>query len=154
MIYINTNSILYCGEKLHVRWSYPLNIAIAIIMQAAFSKKQWKVVGMVLNNQIEARDCFEQSNWTCFTPTIKLNIRVRWIWSKMIKLLKIKTGHLYSYVKLNFKASLFSCIFWFEAIFIGKWALLVFRPYSSKNVAKTIENERFLKIGLKPTQKC
>ena len=72
----------------------------------------------------------------------------------MIKFLKIKTGHLHSYVKLNFKASLFSCIFLFEVIFIGKWALLVFRPYSSKNVAKTIENERFLKIGSKPTQKC
>ena len=43
-----------------------------------------------------------------------LDIRVRWIWSKMTKLLKIKTGHLYSYVKLNFKASLFSCIFWFS----------------------------------------
>ena len=26
-------------------------------------------------------------------------------------LLKIKTGHMYSYVKLNVKASLFSCIF-------------------------------------------
>ena len=53
-------------------------------------------------------------------------MRACWIWSKGIKLLKIKTGHLYSYVKLNFKASLFSCIFWFEAIFLGKRALLVF----------------------------
>ena len=51
-----------------------------------------------------------------------LAIRARWI----SKLLEIKTGHLHSYVKLNFKTSLFSCIFWFEAIFLGKSALLVF----------------------------
>ena len=38
-----------------------------------------------------------------------VHYRVRWIWSKMIKLLKIKTGHLYSYVKLNFKVPVFTC---------------------------------------------
>ena len=36
----------------------------------------------------------------------------RWIWSERITLLKIKTGHLYSYVKLNLKAGWFSCIFY------------------------------------------
>ena len=88
--------------------------------------------------------------WYPLFAQCTLHSRVRWI----SKLLKIKTGHLFSYVKLNFKASLFSCIFWFEAIFLGTRAVLVFRQYSSKNVAKTIENERFFKIGLKPTQKC
>ena len=53
-------------------------------------------------------------------------IRARWIWSKEIKLMKIKTGHLKSYVKLNFKASLFSCNFWFEDSLLGKIALLVY----------------------------
>ena len=46
------------------------------------------------------------------SPNACVRSRARWIWSKIIKFLKIKTGHLYSYVKLNFKASLFSCIFY------------------------------------------
>ena len=34
-----------------------------------------------------------------------------------------ETGHLFSIVKLNFNVGLFSCIFWFEAIFISKSAI-------------------------------
>ena len=55
--------------------------------------------------------------------------RARWIWSERIKWLKIKTGHLYSNVKLNFKAGLFSCIFLFEAIFLGNRANKVAFPF-------------------------
>ena len=72
-------------------------------------------------------------------------IRARWIWSKGIKLINIKTGHLESYVKLNFKASLFSCIFLFEAIFRGDWTLLVFWSCSRKNGLKLIKDVRFFK---------
>ena len=79
--------------------------------------------------------------------------RARWNWFKKIKLLKIKTGHMYSYVKLNFKASLFSSIFWFEAIFCCKTALLVFWPYSWENGTKRAQKMEFSKIGSKSTQK-
>ena len=82
-----------------------------------------------------------------------IRIRARWNWFKKIKLLKIKTGHMYSYVKLNFKASLFSCIFWFEAIFRCKTALLVFWPYSWENGTKRAQKMEFSKIGSKSTQK-
>ena len=34
-----------------------------------------------------------------------------------------ETGHLFSIVKLNFNVGLFSCIFWFEAIFLCKSAI-------------------------------
>ena len=81
--------------------------------------------------------------------TVYVYIRARWI----SKLLKIKTGHMYSYVKLNFKASLFSCIFWFEAIFRCKTALLVFWPSNWENGSKTVRKMRKAKIGSKPTQK-
>ena len=74
---------------------------------------------------------------------ILMNIRARWI----SKLLKIKTGHMYSYVKLNFKASLFSCIFWFEAIFCCKTALLVFWPYSWENGTERAQKMEFSKIA-------
>ena len=37
--------------------------------------------------------------------------RARWIGPLEQKLLKMKTGHMYSYVKLNFKVGLFSCNF-------------------------------------------
>ena len=40
-----------------------------------------------------------------------------------------ETGHLFSIVKLNFNVGLFSCIFWFEAIFIARFALEVFTFY-------------------------
>ena len=80
-------------------------------------------------------------------------IRARWNWFKKIKLLKIKTGHMYSYVKLNFKASLFSCIFWFEAIYLDSWAFLVFWPYSWENGTKRVQKIEFSKIGSKSTQK-
>ena len=57
---------------------------------------------------------------------IKVNIYIRvrqesW-WAHI--LLKIFSGEFFSYVKLNFEASLFSCIFWFEAIFISNFGLL------------------------------
>ena len=72
-----------------------------------------------------------------------MEIRGRWI----SKFVKIKSGHLYSYVKLNFKAGLFSCIFWFEAIYLGNWALLVFWPYSWKNGPHRAQKMKFSKIG-------
>ena len=71
---------------------------------------------------------------------------------------KIKTQskpvHLYLQRKFNFEAGLFSLTFLFERSFCCPWALLVFRPYCSKNASKTTKNMRFLKIGLNPTQKC
>ena len=51
--------------------------------------------------------------------------------------------------KFNFKAGLFSSTFWFEHSFGCHLALLVFRPYSSKNGSKTPLKTRFSKIGLK-----
>ena len=45
----------------------------------------------------------------------KLNSRVRWFGPSEQKTHKIKTGHTYSCVKLNFRVDLFSCIFlWSE----------------------------------------
>ena len=89
------------------------------------------------------QQCRNVAMHQCSTVAMYLYSRGRWI----SKFLKIKTGHLYSYVKLNFKASLFSCIFWFEAIFLGKRALLVL----VQNL-KTAQNKLNFKIGLKPTQ--
>ena len=94
---------------------------------------------------ISATSLIGEQCWCCmplFIHTIlllRLFIRARWILSTGIKLLKIKSGHLHSYVKLNFKASLFSCLFWFEAIFLGKWALLFFCPCGRKNGSKMIK---------------
>ena len=50
--------------------------------------------------------------------------RVRWFWPSEQKMPKIKTGHMYSYVKLNFRVDLFSCIFLFEAIFCCLFGIL------------------------------
>ena len=80
-----------------------------------------------------------------------LYIRARWIWFKGIRLLKIKTGHMYSYVKLNCKARLFSCIFWFEAILRCKTALLVFWPSNWENGSKTVQKKStFWKLAQNP----
>ena len=38
-------------------------------------------------------------------------IRARWIGPSEQKMPKIKTGHMYTYVKLNFRVDLFSCIY-------------------------------------------
>ena len=73
--------------------------------------------------------------------------RGRWI----SKFVKIKSGHLYSYVKLNFRAGLFSCIFWFEAIYLGSWALLVFWSCSWENGTQRAQKMKFSKIGSKST---
>ena len=49
-------------------------------------------------------------------------IRARW----NVQCHYFYSGRVDSYVKLNFKASLFSCIFWFEDSLLCKIALLVF----------------------------
>ena len=67
---------------------------------------------------------------------------------------KSRPAHLDLDRKFNSKAGLFSSTFWFERSFCCPWALLVFRPYCSKNASKTTKNMRFLKIGLNSTQKC
>ena len=58
------------------------------------------------------------------------NTRARWHNLISTKYRHIISLWVNSYVKLNFKASLFSCIFWFEAIFIGKSTLLVFGVFT------------------------
>ena len=50
-------------------------------------------------------------------------IRAQWDRCWGPKSPKIETGHLFSIVKLNFNVGLFSCIFWFEAIFLCKSAI-------------------------------
>ena len=55
--------------------------------------------------------------WSLLFPPPLLCTRVRWFGPSEQKTHKIKTGHSYSYVKLNFRVGLFSCIFLFEAIF-------------------------------------
>ena len=50
--------------------------------------------------------------------------RAQWIGPSEQKTPKIKTGHTYSYVKLNFRVGLFFCIFWFEAIFCCFFGIL------------------------------
>ena len=55
---------------------------------------------------------------------------------------------------LILKLVCFLQLFLFECSFCCPWALLFFRPYCSKNGSKTIENMRFLKICLNPTQNC
>ena len=57
----------------------------------------------------------------CYWP---LSIRVRWFGPSEQKTHKIKTGHTYSYVKLNFRVGLFSCIFLFEAVFCCFFGIL------------------------------
>ena len=52
-----------------------------------------------------------------------LIIRAQWDRCWGPKSSKIETGHLFSIVKLNFNVGLFSCIFWFEAIFLSKSAI-------------------------------
>ena len=47
----------------------------------------------------------------------------------------------YSNVKFNFKPGLFSWIFWFEVIFFGKSALLVFWPCGWENGPKVINTQ-------------
>ena len=54
---------------------------------------------------------------------IELGIRAQWDRCWGPKSSKIETGHLFSIVKLNFNVGLFSCIFWFEAIFLCKSAI-------------------------------
>ena len=55
-----------------------------------------------------------------------LTTRAQWEsgWPHILN--NIISGCMYSYVKLNFKAGLFSSTFWFERIFISKIGLLVF----------------------------
>ena len=50
--------------------------------------------------------------------------RAQWFGPSEQKTPKIKTGHTYSYVKLNFRVGLFSCIFLFEAIFCCFFGIL------------------------------
>ena len=51
--------------------------------------------------------------------------RARWDWYWNIKNHENVPRQLYSYVKLNFKASLFSSTFWFERSFLAESAFLV-----------------------------
>ena len=51
-------------------------------------------------------------------------------------------------MKLNFKATLFSCIFLFEAIFFGQWAILVFCSFS-KRIKQTCSPPFWGDVGIK-----
>ena len=62
--------------------------------------------------------------WSLLFPPPLLSTRVRWFGPSEQKTHKIKTGYTYSYVKLNFRVGLFSCIFWFEAIFCCFFGIL------------------------------
>ena len=50
-------------------------------------------------------------------------VRAQWDRCWGPKSSKIETGHLFSIVKLNFNVGLFSCIFWFQAIFLSQSAI-------------------------------
>ena len=80
----------------------------------------------------------------------KLNSRVRWFGPSEQKTHKIKTGHTYSYVKLNFRVGLFSCIFWFEAIFCCFSAFYIY-PFlhgkNGQNKPKNRQNWNMAKIA-------
>ena len=68
--------------------------------------------------------------------------RVRWFGPSEQKMHKIKTGHTYSYVKLNFRVDLFSCIFWFEAIFCCFLAFYIYPILQGKNGQNKPENQQ------------
>ena len=76
-----------------------------------------------------AHVCISLSPPFDYSPTISTNvplvlhIRAQWDRCWGPKSSKIETGHLFSIVKLNFNVGLFSCIFWFEAIFLCKSAI-------------------------------
>ena len=61
----------------------------------------------------------KQSRSMPLPTTTTLPIRAQWECQNE----NFETGHLFSIVKLNFNVGLFSCIFWFEAIFISKSAI-------------------------------
>ena len=65
-----------------------------------------------------------------WVPMAVLPTRAQWEsgWPHILNI--IISGCMYSYVKLNFKAGLFSSTFWFERIFISKIGLLVFRLFT------------------------
>ena len=76
------------------RWPFPTQVSLSLVALAA---------GQV---QIEG-----SPEWQVHYTLV---IRVRWFGPSKQKTHKIKTGHTSSYVKLNFRVGLFSCIFWFS----------------------------------------
>ena len=64
-----------------------------------------------------------QTTEKCSAELWTISSRAQWDRCWGPKSSKIETGHLFSIVKLNFNVGLFSCIFWFEAIFISKSAI-------------------------------
>ena len=67
------------------------------------------------NSSVHKHAALGWINWDLFNWPIEN--RAQWIRPSEQKTPKIKTGHVYSYVKLNFRVGLFSCIFRFDAIF-------------------------------------
>ena len=67
------------------------------------------------NSSVHKHAALGWINWDLFNWPIEN--RAQWIRPSEQKTPKIKTGHVYSYVKLNFRVGLFSCIFLFEVIF-------------------------------------
>ena len=68
--------------------------------------------------------------------------RARWIGPSEQKMPKIKSGHMYSYVKLNFRVGLFSWIFWFEAIFCCFFGILYLPYFTRGNCQNKPENQQ------------
>ena len=102
--------------------------------------------------RVQTGGCKDVS-WICTEDEICMfnimGIRARW--NK--KMSENVSYRVYSNVKFNFKPGLFSWIFWFEVIFLGNRALLVFWPCCWENGSKMVKKMQFSKIGFKPTQK-
>ena len=75
------------------------------------------------------------------TNSAVLDSRTRWIGPSEPKTPKIKTGHTYSYVKLNFRVDLFSCMVLFEAIFCCFFGILYLPYFTRKNGQNKPENQ-------------
>ena len=76
-----------------------------------YIKFKWLIVPKLLASYIQYEYTF-----------LKMYIRARWNFQCHY----FHSGRVDSYVKLNFKGSLFSCVFWFEDSLLCKIALLVF----------------------------
>ena len=102
--------------------------------QIADESKCVKLIQMTIGSN-------NMSYWTRCFKDLKINskhyLRVHEMFWKLIRVLDIRARWehqflnlvsrcMYSYVKLNFKADLFSSTFWFERIFISKIELLLF----------------------------
>ena len=93
-----------------------------------FCKDPWQVV--LKHFQGQSKNLWTQNTRNNTSANV-LSTRAQWFRPSEQKTPKIKTGHTYSYVKLNFRVGLFSCIFLFEAIFCCFFGIL-YLPYFTR----------------------